>query len=359
MSTAYDFSTTGPGTFTFDPVPWFRVVGLNGTAKTHVADTHSVFITVTDGVSKREVDLEKRTLVFCKDAKKSDLLATNLADSKDLILVVMAYLITYDSDDTLYKDYFGLNPVRSVFDNFSYIYSERSISTILACEGSSDHCLGGIWSYTLDGKTLQFCPSFFAAPTYPPNQLCKDPNLGENSVSGGYVVTQLAKTFLFAEEIKAGCSDSQKLRDGEKLKNAANYKVRLVPLVVYLRSRTNLGTFTVLCFADLPESRVRREWIRGSRRGGSKVVDAHGQPYSILLSLGRDFERFLCQNRTRTTKSGGIWKVRNEEAPFDSSCVINIRTLRNPGYEAFWIGLGLAKVRKKEIITVRTGVQLP
>ena len=70
VSIAYDFSTTGPGTFTIDPVPRFRVAGLDGTAKTHVADTRSVSVTITDGASKRELEFEKRPIVICKDGKK-------------------------------------------------------------------------------------------------------------------------------------------------------------------------------------------------------------------------------------------------------------------------------------------------
>ena len=231
MSTAYDFSTTGPGTFTIDPVPWFQVVGIDGTAKTHVADTRSVSITVTDGVSKREVDLEKRTIVICKDDAQNTFLVDSLLEAWDLSYSASAHLMLWGDTSPIFKEYFGLHD-GTVRRNFDTIYEERLLSVVLVCGGSSDRCSDGIAGYSDDNQTFYFCPLFFAA-NYPAGQLCKGANVDEKGVRGGIVISQLAYALLGAQEFKGGCSDSRDLPDDEKLINAANYEVILVPFVVY------------------------------------------------------------------------------------------------------------------------------
>ena len=233
MSTAYDFSTTGPGTFTIDPVPWFRVVGLDGITETHVANTRSISITVTDGVSKGELDLEKRTSVACEDASENKLLKIGLVESSTLIASALLHIQFYGHKNPAYKDYFGINTVESVVKNLEAILNDKSTSTILRCAGPSDHCPNGIASYSPDNKSLYFCPVFFT-DSYSPDHLCHDYTVDEQVISGGLVITQLAFAILGAQEIKDGCPDSRNLPDGDKLKNAANYEVRLIPFFVYL-----------------------------------------------------------------------------------------------------------------------------
>ena len=222
MSTVYDFSTTGPGTFTFDSVPRFQAAGLDGTAKT----------TATDGVSKREGDLEKRTTVNCKDQSEAKLLKDSLVESRDLIFVVAFYIDAYTVNDPIYKDYFGSNTAESVLKGFGAIFNQQSSSKVLACGDASERCSGSIASYTDDNQTLYFCPLFFLA-CYPADWLCKGASVDEEGVRGGIVISQLAYALMNAQEFKGGCSDSRDLPDEQKLINAANYEVILVPFVVY------------------------------------------------------------------------------------------------------------------------------
>ena len=234
MSIAYDFSTTGPGTFTIDPAPRFRVVGLDGSAKTHVADTRSVSVTVTDGVSKREVDLEKRSIVVCNDDSKNKYLLEGLAEGKSMVSIAWSYIQTLGGNDPVYKDYFGSNAVETVSDNLSAILNDRLLSMKFVCGigDSPDHCPSGIGGYLYD-NTFYTCPLFFTA-SYAAEELCKGSPVDEHSVRGGAFISQLAYALMKAQNIKGACSDSRDLPDEKKLINAGSYEVRLIPLVVYL-----------------------------------------------------------------------------------------------------------------------------
>ena len=233
MSTAYDFSTTGPGTFTFDSVPGFRVVGLDGTVKTGVTDTRSVSITFTDDVSKRELDLEKRSRVLCEDSSQAEFLDNSLREAKALIFLAELYIVQRGVNDPVYKDYFGSNTAKSVLDNFDIILKEKSPSKLLSCGDPKGQCTNGMGSYTLDNSVVYFCPVFFTA-SYPSSKLCHGGTVDEKLVSGGFVISQLAYVFMGAKGIKGRCPDSRDLSNDDKLRNGANYEVRLIPLIVYL-----------------------------------------------------------------------------------------------------------------------------
>ena len=87
MSTAYDFSTSGPGTFTFDSISRFQVAGLNGTVEPTIADTHSVTVTITDNVPERKLDLRNINVEFPIKPDWAAILEEGVKEARALALV--------------------------------------------------------------------------------------------------------------------------------------------------------------------------------------------------------------------------------------------------------------------------------
>lgn len=115
MSTAYNFSTAGPGTFSR-----FQVAGLDGTVGTNIIDTHSITVIVTDGVSKCKLDIRTAN-VNCFKPDWAAILEGGLRDARFLALIADLYVYQYGADDPLYKEYFGTSDPRTIMIHSGYI----------------------------------------------------------------------------------------------------------------------------------------------------------------------------------------------------------------------------------------------
>ena len=231
VSTAYDFSTTGPGTFTFDTVSRFRVVGLGGTVKTNIANTNSVAVTVTDGVSEHKLDLRKRATVDCFKPDWAIFLGESLRESSFLAHAAHFYVYNNGPNDQLYKDYFGTNDPKTVVDNFFKIIVGGVDRTMLYCQTEPRECEGFSFYYTQNRADFYFCPGFFDSSPY--DRICGSPSAGEIGIRGGEMIGALAYATILDIEFKTDiCDHGRQLSNDDKLRNVINYRVR--PFVVHL-----------------------------------------------------------------------------------------------------------------------------
>ena len=227
----YDFSATGPGTFTFDPVSTFQVVGLedvvetiSDTARLNVVNAGSVSITVTDDVSRRELNLEKRASVNCSTSSQSSFISASYSEGKSLAAQAAAYINSNGASDSVYKAYFGNNPTSSVISKFTAVANENSSSRTLSCSDPYNVCSGGVIAYTLIATTnIYFCSIFYSEVA--PGTLCSGNTVNARNLRGATTLHELTHAVAGTVDVGYGCPANQARSDSDKLKNADNYNV--------------------------------------------------------------------------------------------------------------------------------------
>ena len=250
VSAVYDFSAAGPGTFTFDPIPRFRVIGTNNTIETSTA--RSVSITVID-VSKHELlDREiHEPVIDCNgDKKKEKILRDAYWGARDMANVAILNIQHHDRDDPLYKQAFGSNNPVDVVANFITLVSPDGPHR-LGCYESDKN---GFYEYDgQDKKIIWFYDRFFDLPK--DNYLCVKTDLSQPRITlGGTMMVALGPTQGFhADENKMGCVALGKSLDPEKFTSAANYAVSTQTPRCLPRARmlTGVMAFVVLRRHDL------------------------------------------------------------------------------------------------------------
>ena len=223
VSAMYDFLAAGPGTFTFDPVPRFQVVGSNNIIETNMANTHSVSITITDGAPKRELSLRKRDIVVCSDSKQAQYISDALNEAISLIREAAKYIVDKGPHSHLYKAYFGSHDPFDVHSIYNAI-AEPMGPIPLACSDSSANC-GRNYCFFADDK-VYFCDAFFTHTSR------LDLTCDETTVSrGGTVIREVALGLGLVNELAVGCDKVKELNNNFNAANAGNFEVRLWPVV--------------------------------------------------------------------------------------------------------------------------------
>ena len=213
---AYDFSAAGAGTFTFDPVTRFQVVGLDDAVEAETA--HSISITVTDEVSKRELNLEKRVTFQCDDQDKNGRLTSAYNRAKSMANTAILRIQNKGTGDQLYKDYFGSSSIGEVTKNFETIRDDNLPSKTLLCPilcSTNDPIF-------VSGDSILFCRNFFGVSESPFCPLdVPDPQSAPSTVT----LITLTRTLLQTGSDAVGCFDARNLRNDRKIKNTDNYVV--------------------------------------------------------------------------------------------------------------------------------------
>lgn len=227
----YDFSATGPGTFTFDPVPTFQVSGLNDVVETisdtvrlNITNTGSVSITVTDDVSKRSLNLEKRAEVVCSNSTQASFISVSYTEGKYLAALSSSYITTRGANDSVYKAYYGTNPISSVISKFDAVANENSTSRLLSCTDPNT-CATGIIAYTdLSTTNIYYCDIFYNY--LPSDSLCNNGStVNDRKVRGSIALHELTHAVADTTDVTYGCPSNQALTDSYKVINADSYNV--------------------------------------------------------------------------------------------------------------------------------------
>ena len=233
VSAVYDFSATGPGTFTFDPVSTFQVIGLNDivetisdTTRLNIANAGSVSITVTDDVSKRELHLEKRSRVSCSSSSQASFISASYSEGKSLAAQAASYISSRGASDSVYKAYFGNNPTSSVISKFTAVANENSSTRTLSCSDPYSVCGGGVIAYTLISTTnIYYCSIFYNEVAS--DTLCNGNTVNARNIRGGTTLHELTHAVAGTTDVTYGCPADQALSDSNKLRNADNYNVSI------------------------------------------------------------------------------------------------------------------------------------
>ena len=241
VSDVYDFSASGPGTFTFDPISRFHVIGPNNTvqpisdvARMNVVNAGSVSITITDvpttvpEVSKHKLKLGKRSNIVCSDPKKAAFIRESLDDARYLNMIASTYIGSRGDKDPVYKDYFGDNPTSSVISVLNAIYADNT-NWNLDCSDPYDLCKQGPQAYaSRDRRGIFYCDGFYK--THSPDAICKGrTKVDGRYLRGGITIHEFTHAIRYTEDYTQNCPDARKLIDYKKIRSAANFDVRPTP----------------------------------------------------------------------------------------------------------------------------------
>ena len=224
----YDFSTAGPGTFILEPVSSFQVIEADGTVET-ISDTsadndRSVSITITDDVSRRELNPRGSSGIKCGNVTKAFNMIYGFSEAKELVNIAAAHLDYYGEHDIPYRAYFGTISVKDVQKGFADIARYNWSSRGIYCESDArNKCEYGAWFYS-ENDQIHICPPYFGLP--PRDSLCKDRTLDRRDTIGGRSLQVLADTVLQKTNMgRVECRDVIFLSDPEKLKRSEPYMV--------------------------------------------------------------------------------------------------------------------------------------
>lgn len=270
-STVYDFSTTGPGTFTFDPVSRFRIAGLSSTAKTisdatrlDADNVRSVSITVTGDVSKHDT-------LYCDDFKHVWAIYTGFTEAKSMASIAASYISSRGATDPVYKAYFGSNPTSRIIFNFNTIANQDLSLRALSCWDAHTRCKNDTAAYSVDG-TIYYCNNFHHLSAA--DSLCEGDTVGTRHPRGAITLRELTLVLGQAVDVGSGCSYVQTIPDSYKSDNAENYKAS-TPTARGLPRTYVLIRGCDLCSASLPRSTKTpsAKWIVEISEGeGFRVV---------------------------------------------------------------------------------------
>ena len=262
MSALYDFSATGPGTFTFDPVSSFQVIGFNesvratsNTVRLNIANARSVTVTVTDDVSKRSLPFDKRVTINCEDnPDMATFVWASLIESKILAMNAISYINDHGASDSHYTDYFGTNKVQTITTNFAGIQYEASTSRLLVCSDPLGECPGNT-AYAW-GDNIHICPLFFNE--LDATQICSGKiSVDDTKIRGGTIINMMTIVLARTHAHPALCA---------RARDAADDNTRAGNGIAYSVSpQTPLGLAGVrvltlnhhLCSASLPRPGTR------------------------------------------------------------------------------------------------------
>ena len=241
VSALYDFSGSGLGTFTFDPVSRFQAIGVNdtveatsGTTPIVTANVRSVSITIADDVSKRELKLEKRsTAIYCSDDDLS-IVNTSVTEARSMAATAGSYIKNHGDKDQLYKDYFGTNSKKTVMGRFDLIFNvDSSPDQInLSCWSTDGKCAANQFAYTdfigihdVERPGIYYCDPFWKQRSVKGiKDFCKDKS--DYAYRGGTTLRMLAGMLFAAEDPHpTACDKAIMLNNDQKINNARNYEV--------------------------------------------------------------------------------------------------------------------------------------
>ena len=272
----YDSSAAGPGTFTFDPVSKFQIIGIDKHIETNTPRP----------VSKRELlDLKKRITMDCSDKQMTKALWSGYYGARDLANTAIVNIERQGPDDPLYKQFFGSNHFVDVMANFNTIVSMDGPSNLGCDIDGKDHG-NQVYSYRKFNTTsINFYRKFFDLPD--DGGLCLKAFYDPRGTRGGAMMVALGPHRGFnVDEKKIKCVDLEELTDPEKFTNAVSYAVSTTKTPRHLprvRMLTGVMALIVLRRPGLHIHTLRpmpraRQVMRISEEGGgvSGGVRAYG-----------------------------------------------------------------------------------
>ncbi|KAL1715822.1 Deuterolysin metalloprotease family-domain-containing protein [Schizophyllum commune] len=228
LSSRYDFSSTGEGVYSFEPVTDFMILDDDGTllpASNFVDVEHPPTAqTVTLNRPSTPPPPQKRAMVTCKDPAKANFIDAAYKEAKSLAHQSSSYIASRGAGDDLYKQYYHAAPTSDVTSVFDGVANENSPSRQLSCDDPRDSCKRGMLGYTTFPDTnVYFCPPFFSE--VPSENLCTTTSVNQRNVRGETMLHELTHALSHTRDLAYGCQSVQKLSDSSAPRNADSYAV--------------------------------------------------------------------------------------------------------------------------------------
>ena len=187
VSALYDFSASGPGTFTFDPVLTFKVTGVDDTSHIEKANGRSASITVANDVS--EHNLGKRE-IQC-GGFEGLLISAGRLEASELANTAISYIKSHGSDE-IFKDYFADSDPQRIIKNFNYITTIGPDEPTMYCNSDPYNQCGvfsnSAYTFRIERK-IWYCDGFYTQAHL--DWLCES-WVGEERFLGGTTLAMLA-----------------------------------------------------------------------------------------------------------------------------------------------------------------------
>lgn len=237
------------------------VEGTSDTTRVNIVNGHSVSIAITiatTDVSKRE--LEKGGL-YCADSKLANAIELSVIEAAFLAVYAISYIESLKPGDTLYQDYFGKNPTKTVIDNFRRILTSGGPVAMTCNVDPNEGCsrINSAFPALIVGpdkvfqkKYISYCSSF--VPQLSLDAFCtRNTPVYARSLRGGTTLRMMI-TLVVKDAVDGnyGCSEGSALSDSDKIKNNGNYEVSVQTFrgIPRVRTLTRHG----LCSVSLPRS---------------------------------------------------------------------------------------------------------
>ncbi|KAF8890047.1 hypothetical protein CPB85DRAFT_1377940 [Mucidula mucida] len=228
VSSLFDFSSAGQGTFTFEPVTNFRVATPEASIISESqmdrieASAESIDVFVSGDLAKRELhERNKRAVNICTNASRKSFIDSSYTEAKALASGASSY-ISSNGANSLYTAYWGTNSQSTIRGVFNGVANEASSSRTLSCTDSYGVCTGGVIAYTVIATTnIYYCSIFFNE--VPSTSLCSGTTVASRNVRGGTTLHEITHAVSGTDDVTYGCAADQALSTANKRINADNY----------------------------------------------------------------------------------------------------------------------------------------
>ncbi|GLB34257.1 putative secreted metalloproteinase that allows assimilation of proteinaceous substrates [Lyophyllum shimeji] len=228
IASLFDFASMGTGTFSFEPITNFKVLGAADDFKgvesfsKIQATANAMTVEVTKDIAKRELpQLNKRAVDICTTSSKKSFIDASYTEGKALASGAISY-INSNGANALYQAYWGATSTSRVTSVLSAVANENSSSRTLSCVDSYGACSNGVIAYTVISTTnIYYCSIFFNE--VPSTSLCSGTSVASRNVRGGTTLHELTHAVAGTDDVTYGCAADQALSDSQAVINADNY----------------------------------------------------------------------------------------------------------------------------------------
>ncbi|KAK0189988.1 hypothetical protein F5146DRAFT_647057 [Armillaria mellea] len=221
----YDFASAGKGTFVFEPITDFRVVGADERVASQLSAVKAIAevieVEVTSEVTKRSL---KRSTDVCANETLSGFINASYVEAKELASISLDYISTLgNSTNNTMTAYFGTNPAQNVTDKLQLVADENDPSRTLNCLDEYGVCDGNVIAYTvIDTTDIYFCGIFF--DEVPATDLCTgNTTVAARNIRGGTLLHELTHAVADTVDVTYGCATDQRLTAAQQIQNADNF----------------------------------------------------------------------------------------------------------------------------------------
>ncbi|EEB90307.1 hypothetical protein MPER_11500 [Moniliophthora perniciosa FA553] len=226
VASLFDFASAGTGTFSFEPVTSFQIVGseekISESEQVHVT-SNAVAVNIIKQLEKRDI-LQKRAVDICNNPAQRAFIDAAYAEGKEMARASLSYILQYPGSN-LYLRYFKNNNPNTVAGVFNAVATENSLQRTIDCSDPYGYCQSRGWiAYALfdPPQNVYVCQTF--SNTVPQTDLCTGAStVNQRNQRGAIILHELTHALAGTVDINYGCPVDEQLNANDQLRNADNY----------------------------------------------------------------------------------------------------------------------------------------